>query len=78
MNEYAYEDMEVGMRESFKCTVTEEMMDSFRAISGDDNPLHTDAAFARGHGYRGRVAYGMLTMSLFSRLGGYIFREGFA
>jgi 3-hydroxybutyryl-CoA dehydratase len=39
-------------------------------LSGDTNPLHTKAEFAREHGFDGRVVYGMLTASLISTLGG--------
>ena len=70
MNEYFYEDLEVGKKESFKVTVTEQMLDSFRAITGDDNPLHCDEKFAKSEGYDGRVAYGMLTASFLSTLAG--------
>lgn len=70
MNTYKYEDLKIGLKESFSCTITEEMMDSFCSLSGDLNPLHMDNDFAMSHGFQGRVAYGMLSASLFSRLGG--------
>lgn len=70
MNEYFYEDLEVGKKESFSVTVTEKMLDSFRDITKDENPLHCDEGFARKEGYGGRVAYGMLTASFLSTLAG--------
>ncbi len=70
MNEYFYEDLEVGKKESFPVTVTEKMLDAFRDITGDDNPLHCDEKFAKEEGYDGRVAYGMLTASFLSTLAG--------
>ncbi|MCR5688584.1 MAG: MaoC family dehydratase [Lachnospiraceae bacterium] len=70
MNEYTYEEIETGHKESFTVTVTEEMMEKFRDITGDINPLHNDGEYARSLGHRGRVAYGMLTASLLSTLAG--------
>jgi acyl dehydratase len=47
-----------------------EMMDAFRNISGDCNPLHTDPVFAETYGYSAQVVYGMLTASFYSTLVG--------
>ncbi len=70
MNEYRFEDLSVGMEETFLVKITEEMYDRFLAISGDDNPLHTDEDFAKSFGFSSRVAYGMMIASFFSTLGG--------
>ena len=70
MNEYRYEDIETGHKESFTVRVTEEMMLSFRDITGDINPLHNDEEYAKSKGHPGRVAFGMLTASLLSTLAG--------
>lgn len=70
MNEYAFQDLSVGMSESFSVTVTEEMMASFSNITGDKNPLHADPAYAKKQGYQTPVAYGMLTASFLSTLAG--------
>ena len=50
--------------------ITDEMMEKFQFISGDNNPLHTDEDFAKSKGFKGRVVYGMLTASLYSCLAG--------
>ena len=70
MNEYRITDISAGQQESFSVTVTEEMMAKFLDITGDVNPLHTDDGFAKEKGFPQRVAYGMLTASLISTLGG--------
>lgn len=70
MNEYAYDEIEIGMSECFCATITAEMMDAFLLISGDTNPLHCEEAFAQANGHPGRVVYGLLTTSLLSRLAG--------
>ena len=70
MNSYRFEDLYEDLSVSFEETVTEEMMESFRQISGDENPLHRNQDFAQSQGYKDRVVYGMLTASLISTLGG--------
>ena len=70
MNQYRFEDVYVGLKEEFQVTVTEDMLKQFCVITGDVNPLHTDAAFAKEKGYESNVAYGMLTASFLSTLAG--------
>lgn len=70
MNTYTYEEITEGMKESFTVTVTEEMQESFRNITGDINPLHKSHEFAREKGYEGCAVFGMLTASFYSTLAG--------
>ncbi|MCR5774327.1 MAG: MaoC family dehydratase [Lachnospiraceae bacterium] len=70
MNDYTFDEISIGQKESFESTVTEEMLDAFRKLTGDVNPLHASEAYAKEHGYDGRVAYGMLTASFMSALAG--------
>ncbi len=70
MNTYRYEEIETGQSESFTVTVTEEMMDAFRTITGDVNPLHQDDTFAKEKGYQSKVCFGMLSASFLSTLAG--------
>lgn len=70
MNHYVYNDIPIGHKESFSVKVSEEMLDSFRTITGDINYLHNDEYFASNLGYPGRVVYGMLTASFLSTLAG--------
>jgi len=70
MNEYKYEDIDIGHRESFTVTVTDNMMSSFCTITGDINPLHNNEDYAVSKGHPGKVVYGMLTASLLSTLAG--------
>ena len=72
MNEYRFEDLEIGKTESFEVTVTAEMMNSFLNISGDTNPLHNDEQFAKDQGYDNKVVYGLLTTSFISKLVGVL------
>lgn len=70
MNSYSYEEIKTGQKEGFTVTVTEEAVNGFKSITGDTNPLHNDTAFAKDHGYRDKVSYGMLTASYLSTLAG--------
>lgn len=70
MNKYSFTDIYIGMQESFGVTVDSEKMDMFLAISGDNNPLHTDFSYAQNRGFRDVVVYGLLTSSFYSTLVG--------
>ena len=58
------------MEEQFSVTITEQMMQQFREMTGDVNPLHCDETFAKEKGFDGKVAYGMLTASFLSTMAG--------
>ena len=70
MNSYKFVDINVGLEESFSVRVNSEKLDQFLKISGDINPLHTDAEYSKSKGFSDRVVYGMLTSSFFSTLVG--------
>ena len=73
MNEYTIEEIQVGMSASFKKLITKEMEDSFRVITGDENPLHKEDDFAleiSGGNFKGHAAFGMLTASFYSTVAG--------
>jgi acyl dehydratase len=60
-----FEDVEVGFRfETPSRTVTEADLVAFAGVSGDFNPLHTDAVYAAGTIYGERIAHGALVLSL--------------
>lgn len=73
MNEYTLSDINVGMKVSFEKTITPEMENAFRELSGDVNPLHYDDEYAMeigGGKYPSHVTFGMLTASMYSTLAG--------
>ncbi len=70
MNHYEYEDLLIGHKEQFEVTVTDEMLDVFRNITGDMNPFHMDDEFAKRYGFTSHAAFGMLTASFLSTLAG--------
>lgn len=73
MNEYEFSDLKIGQTESFEVTITKEMENVFRMLTGDSNPLHRDDEYAKqmGNGkFEGHVCFGMLTASFYSTLAG--------
>ena len=68
MNRYGFDDLSVGMSSQFKRKIDTEIIGRFALISGDLNPLHIDADYARRSGFKDQVAHGMLCSSLFSEL----------
>jgi 3-hydroxybutyryl-CoA dehydratase len=67
---YTWDELHVGLAADFEVTVDEAMMERFFATTGDANPLHLDADYATGRGFRSRVVYGLLTASFYSTLAG--------
>ena len=73
MNRYTLSDLKPGLTESFKVTITQNMQDSFREMSGDVNPMHIDREYVKkfgGGGYTDCLVYGMCTASFYSTLVG--------
>lgn len=70
MNTYRYQDIEIGSDAVFSRQVTEALLDSFKLISEDYNPLHVDREYAKSQGFSDKVAYGMLAASFYSALAG--------
>ena len=63
-----FERLEVGQQAVLEKHVRAEDVDRFAALSGDDNPLHMDDAFARQTHFGKRVVHGMLLGSYVSTL----------
>lgn len=61
-----FEDLSVGMRESFMKTVLSEDVVGFAELSGDHNPIHLSDHFAQKTRFGGRIAHGLYTASLIS------------
>jgi 3-hydroxybutyryl-CoA dehydratase len=63
---YYLEDLKVGMKASFSKKVTEADIQQFADVSGDHNPVHLDAEFAKTTIFKERIAHGMLGASFIS------------
>lgn len=66
--------LQIGDSYQENVTFTQEMEQKFIDITGDDNPIHTDAnaALSRG-GYPSPVVHGMLAASMFGKVLGVTF-----
>lgn len=60
------EDLKLGQSASYTKTVTEADIVKFAEVSGDNNPVHLDEAFAATTMFKGRVAHGMLSAGFIS------------
>ena len=70
MNSYKFNELTVGLSETFEVEITEKMMDKFIDITGDVSPIHVSREYAAGHGFKTRVCHGMLFGSMFSTMAG--------
>ena len=70
LNEYTFEEIKLGMKESFQVNITESMENNFAEITGNYNPLASNQEYAATTNYKKRICPGMFTASFFSRLTG--------
>jgi 3-hydroxybutyryl-CoA dehydratase len=62
----AFEDLSVGMTESYSKTVKSSDVVGFAEITGDRNPIHLSEHFAAKTPFKGRIAHGLYTAGLIS------------
>jgi len=60
--------LEQGMTSSVQITITEEDLNWFRNLTGDNAPVHYDSRVANEMGYERPIVYGFLVFSRFSAL----------
>ncbi len=60
------EDLSVGQSADLTMTVTEKGIESFAEVTGDNNPVHLDEAYAAGTPFKTRIAHGMLSAGYIS------------
>lgn len=59
-----FEDIDIGKEMTTRGrTITEADLVQFAGLTGDYNPMHTDAEFMKSSAFGQRVAHGMLTLS---------------
>jgi 3-hydroxybutyryl-CoA dehydratase len=58
--------IKVGDKASLSRTVTDDDIQAFARVSGDNQPLHLDEAFASKTRFRTRIAHGMLSAAYIS------------
>ena len=62
------DDRDVGYKASETIQITDKMVRQFADMSGDNNPIHLDDAYAAKTRFKGRIAHGMILGALVSRL----------
>ncbi len=60
------EDLKVGQKAVLKKKITENDINQFSTITGDDNPVHINEDFAKYTIFKKRIAHGFLSASLIS------------
>jgi 3-hydroxybutyryl-CoA dehydratase len=63
---YFVEDLSLGQSATFTKTVTDTDIVKFAEVSGDNNPVHLDEAFAAKSMFKTRIAHGMLSAGFIS------------
>lgn len=63
-----FEELSVGMSAEMSRTVEEADVRAFADVTGDDNPVHLDAAYAATTPFKERIAHGMLSAGYISAL----------
>ncbi len=59
-------ELSVGMSAEASHTVTQDDIAGFAKVTGDDNPVHLDEAYAAQTMFKGRIAHGMLSAGFIS------------
>ena len=63
-----FSEFAVGERASFTVDITGDLVEKFAQLSGDQNPLHVDAAYAGATVFGSCIPHGMIAGMFFSRL----------
>ena len=61
-----YEDIHVGDKSSLSKTISEYDVYAFAGVTGDFNPVHVNAEFAKNSLFKQRIAHGMISAGLIS------------
>src|ERR1700742_3533962 len=65
-----FEELSVGDTAELSFPVTEETIEKFAELSGDDNPVHLDEAYAATTQFGTRIAHGMISAAFISAMVG--------
>ena len=66
MNGLRLEDLNLGQSAEISHVVTDADIVAFAAVSGDNNPVHLDEAYAAATPFKTRIAHGMLSAGYIS------------
>ena len=65
-----FEEIKIGMEESYSKIIRDEDIKNFSVLSGDYNPIHLNEEYAKKSHFKRRIAHGMISSSFFSAIFG--------
>ena len=65
-----FEELSLGMEASYSRLVMADDILAYANVTGDDNPMHVNEAYAVKTQFKGRIAHGMLTAGYLSTIFG--------
>jgi acyl dehydratase len=66
LSNYTYDEISIGQKASYSKEISEQDIQLFAIVSGDNNPVHLDAEFAATTPFEERIAHGMLSGAVIS------------
>ena len=61
-----FKEIQIGQKAEYTRIITEEDVNLFATVSGDENPVHMDEKFAKTTVFKGRIAHGILSVAFIS------------
>ncbi|MCH4166555.1 MAG: MaoC family dehydratase [Megasphaera sp.] len=61
-----YDDIHIGDAATVAKTISEHDVYAFAGVTGDFNPVHVNAEFAKGSMFKQRIAHGMISAGMIS------------
>ena len=65
--------MKVGEKFEHEFSISQEEVNQFASLSGDNNPIHLDPEYAKDTVFKKPVIHGVFTLSVFSKILGTLF-----
>ncbi len=65
--------LQVGQKYIHKFSYTQDQVNAFAEVTGDNNPVHLDEKYASNTIFKRPIAHGMLGASMFSKVFGTLF-----
>ncbi len=65
---HSFDSLKIGDTYDFHRFISEEDVQTFARITGDDNPLHVDAEYAKNTRFGDRIVHGVFLLGLISKV----------
>ncbi len=65
---HSFDSLKIGDTYDFHRFISEEDVQTFARITGDDNPLHVDAEYAENTRFGDRIVHGVFLLGLISKV----------